>query len=94
MTTDQMRPGQAVGAEFLPGEGAGWGFGVSIVNRRDSLYTVPGSYGWNGGFGTCWSNDPEEGMVTILMTQRLWDSPSPPEILRDFLTSAYQAIGD
>ncbi len=94
MTTDQIKPGQAVGAEFLPGDGAGWGFGVSIVNRRDGVYAVPGSYGWNGGFGTCWSNDPEEGMVTILMTQRLWDTPSPPEILRDFLTSAYQAIGD
>jgi len=94
MTTDQMMPGQAVGAEYLPGDGAGWGFGVSIVNRRDGVAAVPGSYGWNGGFGTSWSNDPEEGMVTILMTQRLWDTPSPPAILRDFLTSAYQAIGD
>jgi CubicO group peptidase (beta-lactamase class C family) len=94
MTTDQIQPGQAVEPEFLPGNGTGWGFGVSIVNRRDGVYTVPGSYGWNGGFGTCWSNDPAEGMVTVLMTQRLWDTPSPPEILRDFLTSAYQAIGD
>jgi CubicO group peptidase (beta-lactamase class C family) len=94
MTTDQMTPGQKTGNEFLPGDGAGWGFGVSIVNRRDSVYTVPGSYGWSGGFGTDWSSDPAEGMVTILMTQRTWDTPSPPEILRDFLTSAYQAIGD
>jgi CubicO group peptidase (beta-lactamase class C family) len=94
MTTDQLMPGQAAGTEYLPGEGAGWGFGVSIVNRRDGVYAVPGSYGWSGGFGTNWSSDPEEGMVTILMTQRLWASPSPPEILRDFLTLAYQAIGD
>ncbi len=33
-------------------------------------------------------------MVTILMTQRNWDSASPPPIVRDFWTLAYQAIDD
>jgi len=33
-------------------------------------------------------------MVGILMTQRLWDSPSAPAVQRDFWTSAYQAIED
>jgi hypothetical protein len=33
-------------------------------------------------------------MVGILMTQRVWDSPSPPGVLLDFWTSAYQAIDD
>jgi len=26
------------------------------------------------------------------MTQRVWDSPVPPAVNRDFWTSAYQAI--
>jgi CubicO group peptidase (beta-lactamase class C family) len=94
MTTDQMTPEQKAGPDYLAGDGAGWGFGVAIVSRRDGVSAVPGSYGWNGGFGTSWSSDPAEGMVTILMTQRLWNSPTPPEILRDFLTSTYQAIDD
>ena len=35
-----------------------------------------------------------EDMVTILMTQRAWTSPSPPDVCRDFWTLAYQAIDD
>jgi hypothetical protein len=31
-------------------------------------------------------------MVTILMTQKAWTSPSPPDVCLDFLTLAYQAI--
>ena len=33
-------------------------------------------------------------MVAILMTQRVWDSPSAPPVYLDFWTSAYQAIDD
>jgi hypothetical protein len=33
-------------------------------------------------------------MVTILMTQVGWPSPSPPNICLDFWTAAYQAIDD
>jgi hypothetical protein len=35
-----------------------------------------------------------EDMVTILMTQRAWTSPSPPDVCLDFRTLAYQAIED
>ena len=38
--------------------------------------------------------DPTEDMVAILMTQRLFDSPSGPAVLGDFWTSVYQAIDD
>ena len=48
----------------------GWGFGVSIVTRRDQVSAVPGRFGWDGGYGTSWASDPTEGMVAILMTQR------------------------
>lgn len=96
MTTDQLTPGQKAVSGFFPGffDNLGWGFGLSIDTRRDSIASVPGRYGWNGGLGTLWSSDPKEEMVTILMTQCAWNSPSTPNICLDFWTSAYQAIDD
>ena len=71
--------------------------GIRGVDREPARQRLHGARDATAGAaasGTDWSSDPAEGMVTILMTQRTWDTPSPPEILRDFLTSAYQAIGD
>ena len=36
----------------------------------------------------------KEDMVAILMLQRLWDSPRPPDVYLDVWTSVYQAIDD
>jgi CubicO group peptidase (beta-lactamase class C family) len=94
MTTDQLTPEQKAGSELILGDNRGWGFGVSIINRRDDVSAVPGRFGWDGGYGTSWWSDPKEDMVGILMTQRLWTSPSPPNVYLDFWTSAYQAIDD
>lgn len=94
MTTDQLTPEQKAGAGVFLEDGRGWGFGVSIVTRRDDVSAVPGRFGWDGGYGTSWATDPKEEMVGILMTQRLMDSPSPSGVFRDFWTSAYHAIDD
>ncbi len=96
MTTDQLTPEQKAVSGLVPGyfDGHGWGFGVSIVTRRDDVATAPGCFGWFGGLGTSWYSDPTEEMVTILLTQRAWTSPRPPDICRDFWTLAYQAIDD
>jgi CubicO group peptidase (beta-lactamase class C family) len=96
MTTDQLTPEQNAQSGFFPGfwDSRGWGFGVLVVTRRDDLAAVPGRFGWDGGYGTSWASDPSEDMVAILMTQRLWTSPSPPPVYLDFWTSAYQAIDD
>jgi CubicO group peptidase (beta-lactamase class C family) len=72
----------------------GWGFGVSVVTRRTGIAKSPGSYGWNGGLGTAWWNDPAEDLITILMTQQAWPSASPPPDCQDFWTLACQAIDD
>ena len=45
--------------------------GCSDPIRRDTIFRISGRFGWDGGFGTSWSSDPKEDMVTILMTQRL-----------------------
>jgi CubicO group peptidase (beta-lactamase class C family) len=96
MTTDQITAEQKAASPFFPGfwDSRGWGFGVAVVTRRDDLAAVPGRYGWDGGYGTSWYVDPAEGLIGILLTQRLMDSPSAPKVFLDFWTSAYQAIAD
>ena len=96
MTTDQLTSGQKAASGLVGGyfDRHGWGFGLSMVTRREDLAEPVGTFGWDGGLGTSWRSDPREKMVTILMTQRAWTSPTPPDVCRDFWTSAYQAIDD
>jgi len=96
MTTDQLTPEQKAVSGILPGyfESHGWGFGLAVVTRREEVAGPVGKFGWDGGLGTSWATDPSEDMVGILMTQRAWTSPRPPNVCRDFWTSAYQAIDD
>ena len=77
MTTDHITPEQKAASPFFPGfwDNRGWGFGLSVFTRRSDLASVPGRFGWDGGYGTSAYMDPKEDMVGILMTQRLWDSP-------------------
>jgi len=94
MTTDQLTPEQKAVSSLVPGffDSHGWGFGVSVVTRRDDIAAVPGRYGWDGGMGTSWYCDPRENMITILMTPCFLASPNPPNV--SFWTLAYQAIDD
>ena len=98
MTSDQLTPAQKVGAELFFGPStnpaASWGMGGAVVTRRTNLFTTPGRYGWDGGYGTTAHLDPTEDVVGILMTQRTMDSPVPPRVFRDFWTTAYQATDD
>jgi CubicO group peptidase (beta-lactamase class C family) len=94
MTTDQLTPAQRAGGEMILGADRSWGLGLAVVVRRGDLASVPGRFGWDGGCGTSWASDPKEDLVGILMTQRLFDSPSPPAVYLDFWTSTYQAIDD
>ena len=96
MTTDQLTDEQKAVSGLVPGycDSHGWGFGVSVVTRRDDLPANVGRFGWDGGLGTSWYSDPRENVVGILLTQRAWTSPSPPAICRDFWTLVYQAIND
>ena len=95
MTTDQLTPGQKSVSGFFSGffDNRGWGFGMSVITKRDQLASVPGRFGWDGGFGTSGYSDPAEQMVGILMTQRSLD-PTGIDLSTDFWTSAYQAIDE
>ena len=97
MTTDQLTPEQKAVSGLVPGffDSRGWGFGVSVVTRRDDLSAVArhasaGTAAW----ARPGTRTRSEDMVAILMTQRAWTSPSPPDVCLDFWTSAYQAIDD
>jgi CubicO group peptidase (beta-lactamase class C family) len=94
MTTDQITSEQKLGSELFFGGNRGWGMGLSVFTRRDDLYTTPGRFGWDGGYGTSWYSDPSEQLTGILLTQRMMDSPQPPRAFVDFWTSVYQAIDD
>ena len=88
MTMDHLTDAQKAVSGLTPGDfdAAGWGFGVGVVTRRTELAWSVGTYGWDGGLGTSWRNDPVEGLTGILLTQRMWTSPTPPTICRDFWT--------
>ena len=96
MTTDQLTAQQKAVSGLVPGyfDNHGWGFGVSVVTRRGDIAGSVGRFGWDGGLGTSWYCDPREDLVGILLTQRAWTSPNPPDVCRDFWTLAYQAIDD
>ena len=94
MTTDQITPEQKAASPFFGNmwDSHGWGFGVSVVTRRDDVAATPGRYGWEGGYGTSWASDPTEELVAIWLTQVLF--PQSTNVYLDFWTSAYQAIDD
>ncbi|MDQ1460540.1 MAG: hypothetical protein QOI08_2024 [Actinomycetota bacterium] len=96
MTADQLTPAQKAVSGLTPGffDANGWGFGVSVVTQRTTMTESVGSYGWGGGLGTAWFNDPREDLLLVALTQRAWTSPNPPQVLGDFATSVYQAIDD
>jgi CubicO group peptidase (beta-lactamase class C family) len=78
MTTDHLTPGQKAVSGLVPGffDSHGWGFGVSVVTRRDVVPGSIGTFGWDGGMGTSWFSDPAEELVVVLMTQCAWSSSS------------------
>ena len=92
MTSDQLTPHQRAGSEIFFGSHSSWGLGMEVNIQRDQIFRTPGRFGWNGGFGTTAYTDPREGMIGILFTQRMMESPELPKIFVDFWTLAYEAI--
>jgi CubicO group peptidase (beta-lactamase class C family) len=92
MTSDQLTPDERVGAELFFGDYGSWGLGMAVDIRRAEVFRTPGRFGWDGGLGTSAWTDPGEGLIGILFTQRLMDSPEPPRVFSDFWTLAYGAV--
>jgi CubicO group peptidase (beta-lactamase class C family) len=92
MTTNQITVEQQEMGRLILGPNTGWGFGVSVLVKPDGFSTHPGRYGWNGGLGSSWWNDPNEGLIAIILTERAFESADPPSVIKDFWRSAYQAV--
>jgi CubicO group peptidase (beta-lactamase class C family) len=68
MTRNHLTPEQVASAGMLLG-GRGWGYGVGVVLEPEATWPLPGRYGWSGGYGTSWFNDPSRQIVAMAMTQ-------------------------
>jgi CubicO group peptidase (beta-lactamase class C family) len=86
MTSDQLTPQQkahgGLGRDFFLGRS--WGFCQSVLDS--------GAFGWDGGFGSSWLVDPNHDLTVIVLTQRMFESPEPPQVHRDIQAAAYAAL--
>jgi CubicO group peptidase (beta-lactamase class C family) len=86
MTTDQLTPEQkargGLGDDFFDGQS--WSFCQAVQDN--------GTFGWDGGFGSTWRVDPVRDLVTIVLTQRMFDSSDLPLLHRELQEAAYAAL--
>ena len=86
MTSDQLSEAQkargGLGHDFFVGRS--WAFCQSVLDS--------GAFGWDGGFGSSWLVDPAHDLTVIVLTQRMWESPDPPQVHRDLQAAAYSAL--
>jgi CubicO group peptidase (beta-lactamase class C family) len=77
--------------DTFPGRppGRSWGLSVQVISDplAAGMRVSPGSFGWDGAFGTHFWADPREKIVGLLMVQT-----SNREIDRDFENAVMQAI--
>jgi CubicO group peptidase (beta-lactamase class C family) len=80
MTRDQLTPAQRAnvwpGFSFL--DDRGWGHGVSVTEW---------GYSWDGGFGTAWSNIPDQDLTVVVLTQRAADETGMPAVCEQVRTA-------
>lgn len=88
MTADQLPAGVAIG----PDGATGWGYGVDVQRRAAAGPRRPGSYGWVGGLGTIWMNDPSLDLVGVLLTNQAMSSPELPPVMGAFWDAVYAAL--
>jgi CubicO group peptidase (beta-lactamase class C family) len=86
MTSDQLTAEQkahgGLGAGFF--ERRSWGFGQAVYDD--------GSFGWDGGFGSSWLVDRARDLVTIVLTQRGFETSEPPRAHREIQAAARDAL--
>jgi CubicO group peptidase (beta-lactamase class C family) len=68
LTTNHLTPQQLADAGPFPLTARGWGYGMAVSLNPDEI-SKPGRYGWEGGYGTVWFNDPHRDLIGIALTQ-------------------------
>lgn len=90
-TNHLTNPQRWYGRQIL-GPNRGWGYGMGVQLTASPEGVPRGAYGWDGGFGTSWFNDPTRDLTVILLTQRIFDGPEPPQIHKDFQAAAMKGL--
>ena len=94
MTTDQLRVLEGAPGP-TPDGSQGWGFGVGVQVRRTGPVPAVGCYGWAGGLGSAWANDPGERLIGVILTTDMFTAAfPPPAVISDFWTCTYSALAD
>ena len=77
---------------FVPGfwDKTGWGYGLASIKKHEP--GDPRGFGWDGGYGTSCYWDPQTGVIGLLLTQCLMDSPTAPPAYVDFWRATYEAV--
>ncbi|HEY6458897.1 MAG TPA: serine hydrolase, partial [Polyangiaceae bacterium] len=86
MTRDHLTAEQKARSEMKPDgwwDSHGWGYCMAVNTATDDLGRPAGAYGWDGGLGTAWGNEPASAKTAILLTQRA-AFPAMSGIYRDF----------
>jgi CubicO group peptidase (beta-lactamase class C family) len=96
MTTDQIGSAEkSAWPSYAPFLGTnGWGYGVAVVTGPDDMGHDPGTYGWMGGLGTVWDNNPRRNLAGVMLVQRELRGPHDLEIATAFWKNAYAALAD
>jgi CubicO group peptidase (beta-lactamase class C family) len=68
LTTNHLAPDQIATAGMLL-QPNGWGYGMAVSVEPDEVSPEPGRYGWAGGYGTVWFNDPHRELIALAFTQ-------------------------
>lgn len=93
MTTDQLGVAAGLHPSVSADGSQGWGFGVGVQVRRTGVARNVGAYGWDGGLGSSWANDPAEDLVgVVLSTDMFSGSDALPHPLADFWTTVYASL--
>jgi CubicO group peptidase (beta-lactamase class C family) len=68
LTTNHLSDDQIASSGVLLNP-LGWGYGMAVAVAPDQASVVPGRYGWDGGYGVTWFNDPHRGLIAMAFTQ-------------------------
>ena len=92
MTTDHIPAEVKARSPFRPGfwDKRGWGYAISVV--RESAPGDPRGFGWEGGYGISGYWDHKTGLVGVLLSQRMLESPVAPPLFVDFWRATYESI--
>ena len=80
--TDAQKAHGGLGPDFFAGRS--WGYCQAVSDG--------GAFGWDGGFGSSLLVDPGRDLIVIVLTQRLFETSTPPQVHRDIQGAAYAAL--